>query len=111
MKMKLTKKRLINAGYKEWKTNHFQKCFREYHKTYTSKRYFIDLKYYDIKFNNTPRMKGFTIKVQFQNTMFNKKDICYNINFESGDLSIKEIEKFVEDQWINLNKPYYEEQC
>lgn len=108
--MKITKKRLLNKGYDEWKPNHFQKCFREYHKTHTSKRYFININYFNIPIRRV-KLEGFTLKVQFQNVIFNKKEICYNVEFDCTNLSIEDIEKFIEQQWINLGKPYYEKYC
>ena len=109
--MKLSKKKLISAGHKEYAPDSFQKRITETHLTHKSTRYFINIERYTLT-NTCGVYKHITYeaKVQFQN--INSNAVCLNTTlFPVTNINIKEIEDMFEKLWITLGKPYYEEQC
>jgi len=99
----ITKKDLKLEGYHEYTTNKFQKCIKDS----CGKRYFINIEYYNFKIQNHIE-KGFDIELQFQNTIFENKEICIDINLVSGLLTVIEVETLLEKIWLTLGLPYYE---
>jgi len=100
--MELNKKDLLSNDFKEYKDNHFQKRVWEGSNT----KYFINVEYYEFDASGIT-YKSFECKVQFMHAVYNKKDICYNYDFNCSEFTIKEIEGIVEKLFIDANKPYY----
>jgi hypothetical protein len=104
----LNKQILLDNGYKEYEECHYQKCIKDG----TGKRYFINIKHYNIKHPKIPKdlWRGYNCKVQFQNCEIDDK--LFN-NFINMDIDITNnilfsIEELLSQIWLTLGCPYYE---
>lgn len=98
----LSRKMILVNGYKEFEpfnelaTASYQKCI--YDKV--GKKYYININEY-----NLPNGLGYDFELNFDLEKLAIKSTL----FAFGDLTIKEVETFIEDLWIKLGGIYYEE--
>ena len=98
----MNKEELIKAGYKEWKHYHFQKLIKDD----KGKRYYINIEtnYYA----NEKHICYWVCKFQFQNTYLVNKELCPMFEIEVSELSIEELESYIDELWNFYKNPYYE---
>lgn len=107
--MKLKKKDLLKAGYKEFSDDRdrYKKLYQKFIKDEQGKRFALNFYYYD--FSMPPReFKGFTAKAQFSEVMIGKMMSFANIELDATDLKIDDVEKYFNALWVASGKPYYE---